>query len=133
LPDVIAGEHGVRRHALIAVLTGITRANNVYARIDRHVGAKAVVTGGCPTAGRVGIAATTLVGAAAVIAGDSHEIAGEGSIRADADRAVPTTVTRPSVVLDAAAESVDTGGVATASLVEATAAPDIGAAVERPV
>jgi hypothetical protein len=85
LPDIVTGDCGIGRHALVAVLAGITGSSNVYARIDRDVGAKAVVTGGRPAAGRVEIAATTLVGAAAVIAGDSHEIAGEGSIRADAD------------------------------------------------
>ncbi len=133
LPDVVAGERGVGRHALVAVLAGITRASNVYARIDRDVGAKAVETGGRPAAGRIEIAATTLVATAAVIAGDSHENTGEGSIGADADGAVTAAFPRPRVVLDAAAESVDTGGVATASLVEATATPDIGAAIERAV
>ncbi len=133
LPDVFTGDRGIGRHALIAVLAGIPRASNVYARIDRDVGAKTVVTGGHPAAGRVEIAATTLVGAAAVIAGDSHEIAGEGSIGADADGAVTAAFAGSSEILDAAAESVDAGGLAAASLVGATAAPDVGAAVEGTV
>ena len=133
LSDVVAGDGGVGRHALIAVLAGITRASNVYARIDRDIGAIAVDTGSRPAAGGVEPAATTLISAAAVIAGDRNEIAGERSIGADADGAVTTAFPRPGVVLDAAAESVDAGGVAATSLIEATAAPHVGAAIERAV
>src|SRR5215217_3960785 len=48
-------------------------------------------------------------------------------------RSVATALTRPSNVLDTAAEPIDTGGVAAATLIEATTAPHVGTAVERAV
>lgn len=131
--DVIAGERGVGRHALRAVLTRITRTSDIKAAIDVDVGAIAVDTGGRSAAGRIEPAATSLVGAAAIVTGDGNEIAGERGIGADADGTVTAALARSSVVLNAAAESVDAGGVAAASLVGTTAAPDVGATIERTV
>jgi hypothetical protein len=133
LTDVVAGESSVGRDALRAVLAGITWTGDVHAAIDVDVGAIAVDTGGRSAAGRIEPAATSLVGAAAIVTGDGNEIAGEGGIGADADGTVTAALARSSVVLNAAAESIDAGGVAAASLVGTTAAPDVGATIERTV
>ena len=133
LPDVLAGDGSVGGHALIAVLAGITRTSNAHAVIDRDVGAIAVDARGRSAACRVEPAATSLIGAAAVITGGRDEIAGERSISASARGAVTTALSRPSKILDKAAEPIDTGGVAAASLVGATTTPHVGAAVERAV
>jgi hypothetical protein len=130
LPDVVAGERGVGRYALRAILTRITRTRDIKAAIDVDVGAIAVDTSGRSTAGGVEPAATALVGTTAVITGNSHEITGEGRICANANGAIPAALTRPSVVLDKAAESIDASRVAAACLIEATAAPHVGAAIE---
>src|SRR5688572_28870485 len=71
--DVVAGEGRVGRHALRAVLAGITRTSSIQAGIGRDVGAVAVDTGGRPAAGLVEPAATALIGAAAIVAGDRDE------------------------------------------------------------
>ena len=131
--DVVTGEGSVGRDALRAVLAGITRASDIQAAIDVDVGAIAIDTGGRSAAGRVEPAATSLIGTAAIVTGDGNEIAGERGIGADADGAVTTAFPRSGVVLDAAAESVDAGGVTAASLVGAAAAPHVGAAIERAV
>jgi hypothetical protein len=130
LPDVVAGERGVGRHALRAVLTRITRTSDIKAAIDVDIGAIAVDTSGRPTAGGVEPAATALVGTTAVITSDGNEITGEGRICANANGAIAAALTRSSVVLDKAAESIDASRVAAACLIETTAAPHVGAAIE---